>query len=49
MEGMFSSCKNLKSINLPSTISKKVRYMGCMFSSCSSLTSINISNFYINN
>ena len=49
MDAMFFECNSLKSINLQSFITKKVRYMGGMFSHCYSLTSINISNFYINN
>ena len=45
MEGMFSGCSGLTSLNLSNFNTSAVTNMGWMFEGCSSLTSLNVSNF----
>ena len=45
MSSMFSSCQNLKSINLSSFDTRKVTNMSCMFDGCRSLENPDVSGF----
>ena len=45
MYGMFTSCYNIKILNLKKFDTSNVRNMSTMFSNCSSLTSLDLSSF----
>jgi surface protein len=49
MEGMFSYCSNLTSLDVSNFNTANVSNMSSMFDNCSSLTSLDLSNFQTNN